>query len=106
MTRFRVRFVLRYTRVSCQPLRATVPFDRVVLARDGEDALRQACLCLDRDLEELLSAVNAMNLSAVHVEHESIEPAPPDLASEPWNADPYPEDVEVPPHVVVSRRGA
>ena len=103
MTPHRVRLTMRYTRISCMPMRATMDLDRVVSAEDQDDAVRQACLCLDRDLEELLWAVNSMNVSEVIVEVRSVEPAAEGDREAPWNPDPFPAEVTVPPYVILQR---
>ena len=101
MTRFLVRLTMRYTRISCMPFRASMDFDRVVLGDDEEDAVRQACLCIDRDLEELLWAVNTINVSEVLVEVRGVEESGAAAREEPWNPEPFPPSVEIPPHVVL-----
>jgi len=97
----RVRLTMRYTRISCMPMRATMDLDRVVLAKDQDDAVRQACLCLDRDLEELLWAVNSMNVSEVIVEVRSVDTSADGDGEAPWNPDPFPPEVAVPPYVII-----
>lgn len=93
---------MRYTRISCRPFRATFPASRIVQAEDPDDAVRQACLCIDRDLEEILSRVNAINVSEVLVEFSSVEPAQ-EPESTFWNPSWFPRDLTVPPYVIVQR---
>lgn len=99
---YEVQLTMRYTRISCLPFRASMDLDRVVLASSDDDAVRQACLCLDRDLEELLAWVSSINVSEVRVEVRGVGPAPPDRR--PWNPKPFPPEVEVPPWVVLLPR--
>jgi len=100
MPYFHVDIVLRYTRFSCAPMRAKLPMSKTVLATDDSDALRQACLCVDRDLEEILAQINAINVSEVVVEVHRVEPsaAPP---GEPWNGAGFDPSVIVPPYVLL-----
>lgn len=100
MSAFRVELVMRYTRISCRPFRATFPASRVVQAEDAEDAVRQACLCIDRDLEEILSRVNAINVSEVLIEFSCVEPARDETPAF-WNPSWFPRDLTVPPYVIV-----
>lgn len=91
---------MRYTRWSCQPLGASMAFDEIVQAVDAEDAVRQACLCLDRDLEKLLGSVSAANVSEVHVAVEALE----ELfgsAAQVWNPAAFPERKRAPAHIVL-----
>lgn len=97
---FRVDLVMRYTRISCMPFRATYPASRIVQAQDEEDAVRQACLCLDRDLEEILSRVNAINVSEVRVQISDVEGVR-DGTDAYWNPQWFSRDVVIPPYVVV-----
>jgi len=106
MVFFEVHFTLRYTQVSCMPFRASMDFERQVQAVDEEDALRQACLCLDRDLEQVLSQVNAINVSEVIVEVRSINETAASTGDALWNPEPFEKQLEVPPHIVVKVRGA
>jgi hypothetical protein len=81
------------------PMRAKLPMSRCVLAIDADDAIRQACLCVDRDLEEVLANVNAINVSEVIVEVHRVEPtAQADTA--PWNHALFPAEVAVPSHIL------
>jgi hypothetical protein len=94
---------MRYTRVSCLPFRATMDLDRLVQARDRDDALRQACLCLDRDLEELLSTVNAMNVTEVLVTVREVSPELQGARDEElWNPEPFDTEILVPRHIVLT----
>ena len=97
---FRVELVMRYTRISCMPFRATYPATRVVQARDEEDVVRQACLCLDRDLEQILARVNAINVSEVRVEVSSIQPLAQGNEAF-WNPKWFSADDTIPPYVIV-----
>lgn len=100
---FRVKLVMRYTRISCMPFRATYETDRIVQAQSEHDAVRQACLCLDRELEQVLSKVNAINVAEVLVDIRSVEPAPEsDRESEFWNPRWFPSDQRVPDYLVVT----
>jgi hypothetical protein len=73
--------------------------DRVVQARDEVDAQRQACLCLAEELEDILAAVNAMNVSEVRVDFEEIQPTEPENPTL-WNPVPFPPERTVPRHIV------
>lgn len=97
---FRVRFVMRYTRISCMPLRATMEFDEIVQAKSAEDAPMQAAKCIDRDLEEILWAVSSMNVTEVILEFQSVTAATPDQAGDVWNPESFPDD-ELPRYVVL-----
>ncbi len=100
---FRVKLVMRYTRISCMPFRATHETTRIVQARSENDAVRQACLCLDRELEEILSKVNAINVAEVLVNIRSVEPAPRgNKVPEFWNPRWYPSDQLIPDYLVVT----
>jgi len=97
-----VELVMRYTRISCMPFRARYPASHTVQAEDEEDAVRQACLCLDRDLEEILSSVSAIHVSEIWVEFSRVERvAAPRRAL--WNPCWFARDLLVPPHIVVRR---
>ena len=95
-----IDLVLRYTRVSCMPMRAKLALSRCVQAVDSDDAIRQACLCVDRDLEELLAHVNTINVSEVIVEVHRVEPA---LQAESalWNESWFPPGAAVPAHILL-----
>jgi hypothetical protein len=80
-------------------------FNETVRAQDEEDALRQACLCLDRDLEEILSQINAINVSEVIVEVETIEEVKASTVKNLWNPELFSTQLEVPPHIVVKHDG-
>lgn len=95
---FRVRLVMRYTRVSCMPFRATYETTRIVQAQSDQDAVRQACLCLDQELEEILSKVNAINVAEVLVDIKFVSPA---SERDFWNAQWFPPDQQVPDYLVV-----
>ena len=92
---------MRYTRLSCMPFRAAVEFDRAVLAESREDAVRQACLCIDRDLEEILSRVSAINVSEVLVEVRDVTALGAASSPDLWNPEPFPADREVPRHILL-----
>jgi len=96
---YRVKLNLRYTRVSCLPFGAVMALDRVVRANDEVDAQRQACLCLAEELEDILAAVNAMNVSEVRVDFAEIQPTEPDNPTL-WNPVPFPPELTVPRHIV------
>ncbi len=90
------------------PFRASLDFSRWVQAKDESGALKQACLCIDRDLEEILAHVNTMNVSEVLVELRRIESAKT-VDGELWNTAPFDENTVVPRYIVVrdnTRKGA
>jgi hypothetical protein len=91
---------MRYTRISCMPFRATFPASKVVQAEDSKDAVRQACLCLDRDLEEILAQVNALNVSDVLVDIRAVRLVALDDGP-PWNPAWFPPHVALPSYVVL-----
>lgn len=100
MKAFHVDLAMRYTRISCMPFEARFAASKVVQARDEEDAVRQACLCLDRDLEEILSRVNAINVSEVWVTFSEVTPVE-DSGEAFWNPSWFSHEVQVPPYLVV-----
>ncbi|HNS99133.1 MAG TPA: hypothetical protein PKL73_19405 [Polyangiaceae bacterium] len=101
---FRVELVLRYTRISCMPYRATFPAAKVVQAQHADDAVRQACLCLDRDLEDILAQVNALNVSEVWVDILSVQLLK--QAQDPvWNPWWFPTDQAIPSYIIVRSVG-
>ena len=101
MPLFRIQLTLRYTLISCKPMGAKLEFDRIIQAADRNEAALQACLCLDRDLEEIMARVNAINVSEVMVDIKNIEET--NRGDEPlWNPFPFSEQ-KVPPHIIVRR---
>ncbi len=100
--RFLVELTLRYTRISCMPFRATIELSRVVEAENQADALRQACLCVDRDLEEMLASVNTINLNKVHVEVQTVKELHGSEGQDIWNPAQFEPQVEVPRYIVIS----
>jgi hypothetical protein len=103
MPLFRFKGTMRYTRISCMPFRAVLGIAKLVQAHDEADALRQAVHCLDRDLEELLAQVNAINLSHVRLEVHSVEPEPAADGDPLWNPTVFPKLLALPPHIAVSQ---
>jgi hypothetical protein len=104
MALFRLELTLRYTRVSCMPYRATLELSHVVSARDREDALRQGALCVDRDLEEILSKVNTLNVSDVIVEARAVQELETLQESESttlWNLEPFGPELAIPRHIIM-----
>lgn len=101
MAFFAVALTLRYTRISCMPFRASIDFDKTVQAKDSTDAVRQACLCLDRDLEDILSRVNAINVSEMIVEVKALREVSASTDPTLWNPKPFGPQLQVPPHLVV-----
>jgi len=97
---FRARVTMRYTRISCVPMGARMALDRYVQAKDRDDAARQVALCVDRDLEELLWAVNAQNVSEVWLELNAIEPRNLPVTTSLWNATPFEPGLLPPRHIV------
>lgn len=93
---FQVQLTMRYTRVSCMPFRARLEIDRPVQAADREDALRQACLCLDQELEEILARVNSFNITVVRVVPGEIVERGPAQEQDVWNPEPFPPDIPIP----------
>jgi len=100
---YRVVLALRYTRMSCRPYGARMELDRLVLADSEQDAVRQACLCLDADLERLMSEINAINVSAFPVDILLVEQVGSG-AGRTWNETPFPASRCVPPHLQVRLR--
>ena len=100
---FLVELTLRFTRISCRPFGATKELSRIVRAGDRDDALRQACLCVDRDLEGILAFVNTINVSKIKVDVRAIsaleadEQPPGDI----WNPVPFDPEQQVPRYIVV-----
>ena len=101
---FWLRGGMRYTRWSCLPFGARLDLEEIVQAESREEALRQAALCLHRDLEELLSRINAINVSEVYLEIDELRPVATAPKRVPWNPQPFAPDVEVPPHVKIVAR--
>ena len=104
MTVYRIALALRYTRISCRPFGARLELDRLVEAESEQDAIRQACLCLDAELEQVLAGINAINVSEFPVDILAIEPAARE-AGELWNPHPHPADKAIPPHLIVRQAG-
>ena len=97
---FRIQLTIHYTRISCRPYGASLEYDRLVQAQDREDAQRQACLCVERELEVILAQVNTANVSEVLVDLRDIQPT--QHQGQPlWNESPFPRDQRVPRHLVV-----
>jgi hypothetical protein len=97
---FRARLALRYTRISCMPFQAILELDRLVQGMDRDDALRQACLCVDRELDEILARVNTQNVTEIWIEpRQIVEAAPP--ADDLWNPDPFPPEQSLPRYIVL-----
>lgn len=97
---YRVDLVMRYTRISCMPFKAKFPASKLVQALDEQDAVRQACLCLDRDLEDVLAGVNAINVSEVRVEFSRVELVR-GTGAEYWNPEWFEGGIPIPEHVIV-----
>ena len=102
MAVYRVALALRYTRISCRPFGARLELDKLVEAESEQDAVRQACLCLDADLEQVMGNVNAINVSEFPVDIVAVEPAVAG-AGELWNPRPFPRGQAIPRHLVVRR---
>lgn len=100
---FRVLLTLRYTRISCMPFRAKLDLDRLVQAEDRDDALRQACLCIDRELDEILASVNAINVTEVWVEPQDLEERPPTPGLDLWNDPAFALDRPIPQYIVLKQ---
>lgn len=100
---FFVELALRYTRVSCSPMGASLPIARTVQAADPDDALHQACLCLDRDLEQLLARVNTINVSEVIAELRTLRPVDASPGEGLWNPAPFAPEIPIPRHIQVRR---
>jgi len=103
LTTYRVVLALRYTRMSCRPYGARMELDRLVLAESEQDAVRQACLCLDMELERLMSEINAINVSAFPVDILLVEQVGSG-AGRTWNETPFPAGQHVPAHLQVRWR--
>ena len=100
---FRFKGAMRYTRISCMPFRAVLGIAKLVQAQDEADALRQVALCLDRDLEEILAQVNAMNVSYVRLEVHGLREEPATDGEALWNPTAFPQELPVPPHIELYR---
>ncbi len=90
---------MRYTRISCMPFRATMDFDRVVNADDDDDARRQACLCIDRELDDILGYVNTQNVTGVRIETHEIRELRSMEGQQVWNPDPFPSEKAIPRYI-------
>lgn len=104
MAFFHVELTLRYTRISCMPYRATLDLDRFLIAENRADALHQAGLCLDRDLEEILANINTMNVADVLVDVRRVQQLTDREKpgeSKIWNRNPFNEDLPLPRHIVI-----
>ncbi len=98
---YRVLFTLRFTRYSCAPWRASKSFDRFVQAADPPDAVRQACLCLDQELEQILAQINAINVSEVYVDISRVTPTERSADEPLWNSSRFDPSLEIPQYIVV-----
>ncbi len=103
MAVFRFKGAMRYTRISCMPYRALLGLSKLVQAEDEEDALRQAALCLDRDLEEIFAQVSAINVSSVRLEVHGLQPEPSTDGEALWNPTAFARQQQVPPHIELCR---
>lgn len=102
---YRVVLALRFTRISCRPLGARAEFDRYVEAQSEHDAMRQACLCLDAELEGIIADVNTINVAELLVDVLTVELSR-GAGGVLWNASPYPATRQVPGYLTVrDRRG-
>lgn len=81
------------------PFRATKFFDRFLSGQDTEDALRQACLCIDRELDEILAFVNTQNVTGVRIAAHEVVEVPTAEDREIWNPDPFPQTTRVPRYI-------
>lgn len=108
MAFFHVELTLRYTRISCMPYRAKLDIDRVLRAADAEDALRQAGLCLDRDLEDIFADINTINVSNVLIDVRTVrelDHAGDTDGPELWNPTPFDPELRVPRYIIVRDEG-
>ena len=105
MTVYRIALALRYTRISCRPFGARLELDRLVGAESEQDAIRQACLCLDAELEHVLAGINAINVSEFPVDILAVEIVAGD-AGVLWNPSPHPVEKAIPPHLIVRQAAA
>ncbi len=101
MFAFRIDLSMRYTRISCRPFEARYLVTEVVQARDEQDAQRQACLCLDRDLEEILSRVNSINVSELMIEFTCVQKIEARKNEAYWNTEWSDENQPVPPYFII-----
>lgn len=102
MNIFLVELTLRYTRISCMPFRASLEFGRYIQATDKSDALRQSCLCVDRDLEDILARVNTMNVTKVVVEPRNIRRINGQSPEPIWNHEPFDHNIKIPRYIVLN----
>lgn len=100
---FKVGVTLRYTRYSCSPFAAQYRFRKVVQAFDEKDAERQLVLSLYENLDELLSNINAINVSEIrlHIDYVIPHTGERDRVSNPSH---FPSDVPIPRYFVLEKR--
>jgi hypothetical protein len=100
---FEVGVTVKYTRYSCSPFASEYRFRKVVQAFDEKDAERQLALSLYENLDELLSNINAINVSEIRLRIDYVIPhtGERDRVSNPSH---FPSGVPIPRYFVLENR--